>query len=151
MKKLKKCILLSIVSFLVISCGNDLIHEDNAELTKKDGKMVFQGKLYNGELAQTSRGNILRIYTYDDGYAVGFKQYDRKYEGDSEIEIDDEVYGISDPFRIVTSKKAEEFYEDGSLKVSGSVRWEEGRMIRTGTWTQYDVDGSVKDTKVFEE
>ena len=43
MKKLKKCILLSIVSFLVISCGNDLIHEDNAELTKKDGKMVFQG------------------------------------------------------------------------------------------------------------
>ena len=151
MKKFKKYLVLSLVSLLVISCGNDLIHEDNSELNKKNGKMIFQGKLYNGEVAETSKGNVHRVYIYDDGLRVGMRQYDRRYEGDSQIEIDDKVFGISDPLGIVTSKKAEAFFEDGSLKTSGSVRWEDGRMKRIGTWTMYDPDGNVKETKDFEE
>lgn len=149
MKKFKKCIVFSLVSLLVISCGNNLVHEDSVDM--KSGKMIFEGKVYSGEVAETNRGSVKRINMYEDGIKNGFKEYYKKSNEQSDIEIEGKTYKISDePEAVVTSTKLEEYFEDGSLKISGSVRWEDGKMIRIGTWTRYDLEGNVDDTKEFD-
>ena len=150
MKKFKKYLVLTLISLLVISCGNNLVHEDNAELTKKNGKMIFQGKKYSGEIAESRNGKVVRIESYEDGVKNGDKAYDRKYNGSEKIEIDGKSYLISDIIINVTSSEFEEYFKDGSLKSSGNVEWVEGVMIRKGTWTLYDLEGNVKDTKEFD-
>lgn len=149
MKKFKKYIVFSLVSLLVISCGNNLVHEDSVDM--KSGKMIFEGKVYSGEVAETRKGKITNIDVYEDGIKNGFKRYYRDSNEQSDIEINGKTYKISDePETVVTSTKLEQYFEDGSLKVTGSVRWENNKMIRIGTWTQYDLEGNVKDTKEFD-